>query len=239
MPTLPGSGLQQSVANVAAALGHDKPRPTINGRTLFADIIVYARDTDRQIDLWAIDDPVTVSGGYGGFQTQSRPRKAALTPWMGRDPFSLTIPGLFFNGGASLQDALHDLDVLSSGTSAGGPPVVRVGGAIRTPDHAGLDFVINDVGWGDQIRTRGAITRQTVTLTLLEYVDDRLLAASTLKDRQSRKTVVRHYHVKKGDTLRSIAARELNDSKRWVDIAALNGLRSSGKLKTGQTLRLP
>jgi hypothetical protein len=42
-----------------------------------------------------------------------------------------------------------------------------------------------------------------------------------------------------GEDLLSIAARELGDADRWVEIAALNGIRDPRSIAPGQPLRLP
>jgi len=42
-----------------------------------------------------------------------------------------------------------------------------------------------------------------------------------------------------GDDLLSIAARELGDADRWVEIAQLNGIRDPRSIRPGQVLRLP
>jgi nucleoid-associated protein YgaU len=46
------------------------------------------------------------------------------------------------------------------------------------------------------------------------------------------------YTVKDGDTLTSIAARELGDVTKWVKIAALNGIRDPRALTVGQVIQL-
>ncbi len=48
----------------------------------------------------------------------------------------------------------------------------------------------------------------------------------------------RTYTVKNGDTLGSIAKRELGSTKRWQEIEALNGVKSE-RLSVGMTLKLP
>ncbi len=50
---------------------------------------------------------------------------------------------------------------------------------------------------------------------------------------------IMYYTVRKGDSLWKVAARELNDSARWQEIAQLNQLRSPYLLYLGQTLRMP
>jgi hypothetical protein len=42
-----------------------------------------------------------------------------------------------------------------------------------------------------------------------------------------------------GEDLASIAARELGDAERWVEIAALNGIRDPRAMTPGQVIRLP
>jgi LysM domain len=42
-----------------------------------------------------------------------------------------------------------------------------------------------------------------------------------------------------GDDLLSIAARELGDANRWVEIAQLNGIRDPRSITPGQVIRLP
>lgn len=205
--------------------------------------IVTADDDKRTVHGWLVDDPPTLSGGYGGFRVADRPRKTGLTIWQGRAPFQLDVPMLLSDRGSSVSDEIHNLDVMSSGTSKGGPPTVKVDGAVPVPAHAGELWVIQDVQWGDIVRRSDRVViRQRVNVTLLEYVSDATLEASTESSRTpGGNTVVRHYTVKKGDTLGSIAARQLGDQKRWVDVAAVNGFRSSNDLKPyiGRKIKLP
>ncbi|MEV0113291.1 LysM domain-containing protein [Streptomyces sp. NPDC050844] len=47
------------------------------------------------------------------------------------------------------------------------------------------------------------------------------------------------YTVRKGDTLRSIAAAKLGDRNRWDEIADLNNLKDADEIAIGQKLKLP
>jgi hypothetical protein len=119
------------------------------------------------------------------------------------------------------------------------------------------------------MNTAGNRVRQQVTLSLLEYVHDVYLAersaanrrrhkkttAKTRRGAKSKRHVVRHSGKPKtktktltgavavdfgaGEDLLSIAARELGDADRWVEIAALNGIRDPRAIAVGQVLRLP
>lgn len=223
-------------------------KPPASAAVLAADYVIYERDGDRSVNAWRTDDAPLPTGGYGGWQTHTRPKKRSLVVWEGREPFQIPVPLLLYRNGQPINSLIRDLDAMGSGTDDTPPPVVRIKGALMIPANAGADWVIQDIAWSEEIRhlligrdyhVAQIVTRILATVTLYEHVTDRHLAASTLTDRRGRGTVIKHYKVKKGDTLVSIAAHKLGDPKRWVDIAALNGLRSSGKLKPNQTLRLP
>lgn len=49
----------------------------------------------------------------------------------------------------------------------------------------------------------------------------------------------KQYAVKDGDRLDLIAANELGDSSRWVEIAALNSIDDPTSIKAGQNLKIP
>ncbi|MFH1746309.1 MAG: LysM domain-containing protein [Planctomycetota bacterium] len=49
----------------------------------------------------------------------------------------------------------------------------------------------------------------------------------------------RWYTIRKQDSLTSIAARQLNDGRRWREIAELNGLNEPGKIIPGMRIKLP
>jgi nucleoid-associated protein YgaU len=47
------------------------------------------------------------------------------------------------------------------------------------------------------------------------------------------------YKVQKGDTLYSIARKELGNASRWKELASLNSLQKPYVIKVGQELKLP
>ncbi len=191
------------------------------------------------VGLWLTDDPIVPSEGYGGWQVVDRPNRPGLTDWTGRNPFQLTVPALLYDGGRSVEPDRRALEQLATGSP---PEIVTLKGrALPVPSVCSGKWVIEDLQWSDERRRGGdrSLTRKHVTVVLREYVADTLLRKSTRSSRIGGHQVIRHYRVKKKDTLMSIAARELGSSTRWVDLATLNGLRSSGQLKTGMLLRLP
>jgi hypothetical protein len=115
----------------------------------------------------------------------------------------------------------------------------------------------------------GYRVRQQVTLTLLEYVEDHYLAERAVANRRRKKATAskkkRGAQAKRivakrkakprwarvqpkaatasdfgeGEDLLTIAARELGDAERWVEVAELNGLRDPRAIAPGQVIRLP
>ena len=208
-------------------------------------------------------DPPRITGGYGGWEKVARPRRQALTHWVGRDPLSQAISIVFegFREQESVELDCQKLEQLALPWHKGDePPVVRIH---NEEDHDGaalhteLPWVVEDIEWGDSSRTRkGFRTRQEATVHLLRYVADEYVkpAPPAKKNRQNRKKKNRRsqsplsmpaqsspilYIVKEGDTLTSIAARELGDWRLWIDIADTNGLRDPDFLTIGQQVRMP
>jgi len=173
-----------------------------------------------------------------------------------------------FQAGHSVERQISQLEQLSLPTAAdGSPPRLRIvakGGAVPHTDRV---WVVDSLTWGDGImNAAGDRTRQQVTLALLEWIADvrvnekstttqrrRQAARAKAKPGAARKRVVAGKGKAKtshkrasssstfgdGEDLLSIAARELGDADRWVEIAQLNGLRDPRAISQGQALRLP
>jgi len=153
--------------------------------------------------------------------------------------------------------------------SDGDPPRLRVSAAGSAIPYTDRVWVITALAWGDALMNQaGNRVRQQVTLSLLEYVHDVYLtersaanqrrakaAASTTKQGARSKRVVAKASGKPktktkvratatggfglGESLTSIAARELGDADRWTEIADLNGIRDPQNVDVGTVLRLP
>lgn len=153
--------------------------------------------------------------------------------------------------------------------SDGEPPQVRIATTGAALPYQGRTWVVADLAMGDALmNASGNRVRQQVTLTLLEYVEDVYLAQRSAANRRRRKAqrgkrkrgaatkrlvAKRSSKARRAGSLRSgesddfgsgedlltIAARELGDAERWVEIAELNGLRDPRAISPGQVLRLP
>jgi nucleoid-associated protein YgaU len=187
--------------------------------------------------------PLVPSDGYGGHQVTERPKKRGITDWVGRPPFKVTVPILLSHRGASVENDLRALEGAAiAGDNERPDPVELTGVSLLLPPGSGREgWFIDDIdrsGREDRSSAKTLIRKELV-LTLLEKVKGDTVKEPALTTKVAGKTVVTHYTVKHGDTLQSIAARQLGEASRWTDIAVLNGLRSNGQLKVGMVLKLP
>lgn len=203
--------------------------------------------------------PPAVTGGYGGWEMVARPRRAALTQWKGREPFTATIAfvlgSLVGDDPPSQEVSISRLErlALPNPNPGGEPPVVRARG---TMPHSDLEWVIQIIEWGDSDRNRrGERIVQHGVVTLWRYTaDDRIQlmpAAAEIRRKTAEseralaakkggKTASKKlYYAKSGDTLSSIAADQLGSHKRWKEIGDLNNIRDDKSVVEGQEIRLP
>jgi len=204
-------------------------------------------------------DAPTVTGGYGGWEEIARPGRVALTHWLGRSPYRVSIPLVldawpeagqedYIQTPAELETIIARLERMATPTGPGGvPPIVEVDGAVP---HQDLKWVIENLEWGAAIYARALLPRryrQEVLVTLLENIaDDAIGAAARARNKArantqkgKKHTGYRTYIVKRGDTLQSIAARQLGSAARWGEIGRLNNIRDPRNLKVGQRLKIP
>jgi hypothetical protein len=153
--------------------------------------------------------------------------------------------------------------------SDGQPPRISFVARGAAVPHQQATWVIDTLTWGDAtMNANGNRTRQQVTIAMLEWIADvrvrenspaklqraKLKREKTKQGASNKRVVAGHgrktstTHTLRaaadgtfgaGDDLLSIAARELGDADRWVEIAQLNGLRDPRSISVGQVLRLP
>lgn len=216
-----------------------------------ADMLIMASsgpNTGQLVELWKTDKPLVPAAGYGGHPLAARPKKAALTVFEGRQPFSLEGQFYLWENGQSVQKARGILEALAISPFKGyktrpEPPrcsITARPNLLPPMPNVGKFWWIEDIKWEDEYRLHDwTLTFNVFALTLLEALNDETLqeeetAAGATSTR-------RRYYVKSGDTLHSIAARELHNADRWKEIAKLNNIRSDGQLaqKVGEEIRLP
>ena len=208
--------------------------------------LINAKHAAEIVGAWRTSDPIVPSLGYGGHPIAARPKKKALTIYEGRQPFQMEVPLLLSLGGASVEHLRVRLEVMA--TSAPGrswidepPPGCRIysrRGPLPMPQHIDPDqaWWIEDLKWGEELRTAsGELVRKQVTVTLLEKVEDEAAPPGGAITQRAH-----NYIVRAGDTLASIAARELGSANYWTYIVQLNpAVRSDGNLHPGLILHLP
>ena len=207
---------------------------------------VTLKDLDRDQTITVLQDETPPKlTGVGGWEEVERVRRKSATNWVAQPLKRLSIPLLFdgWRKKESVQAAVNVLGAMGAPVIGVKPPRIKVSGAallIYTGYISGIEWVVEDLDWGDSKRDEnGTLLRAPVTVSLLEYssVD---IATKRLKTRE--KKTRRIYTVKSGDTLLSIARRKLGDATLWKKIASLNNIRdprSNKKLTPGKKLRLP
>lgn len=132
-----------------------------------------------------------LSGGVGGWEVVSRPRRRATAEWVGVDPWSMTLPLMTTgvdargpNQHVVIESKIQDLIALATATKkTGEPPILKVAGPLRLPSPQ-MRWTITDLEWGAQLRNdRGRRIQQEVTVHLLQYVRADVLRGPAAKVR--------------------------------------------------------
>jgi hypothetical protein len=194
--------------------------------------------------------PAIITEGYARWSLIDRDGEASITDYAGITPYAQTVP-VFFDGwtgsvasSSSVESDIRLLERLAVvPDKALLPPVVKVTGNVRRTD---LRWVINGIAWSDDAPAEfishpdtGERYRQGGTVTLLKYEPGELLnGLGEPKNAQGKR--VRTTTVRAGErTLRDVAKRVYGTRTRARDLAKLNDLPLSVKLKTNQRLLLP
>lgn len=205
----------------------------------------------------------SASSGQGGWQIIDRARKKAATEWLDYYPMVMTMDAMF-DGGAGLMPnsvesqiaTLETFEVPATGSFPPLPPVLIVSGPVA---HTDLFWVCSKLTFpgGDDTAIRdvnGVRTQQYFSIELTEYSPSSAITDPNLSPAQQAAqglplgtpgglgTVApsgQNYTVIAGDTLESIAAKQLGNVLLWTQLALLNGLPNGQILAAGTVLQLP
>lgn len=197
---------------------------------------------------------------------RDRARRKGMTEFTGLNPATMPV-AIFLNrwddDGEVEPEILALEKMLDIVPPNDEPPVLTVVGATIPPAFRHLQWVLEGINYGDELRRHnGNRTRAHMVLDFLEYVPPRLLAGgsgslgvtSPAKNSATKakapvvvpagtarkaKASSKTYVVKKGDTLPKIAQKALGNKNRWHEIATLNGINDPKRVTVGDRLRLP
>lgn len=206
---------------------------------------------------WA-DGAVVVTAGYGGWSRVARPRKGALTEWVGRDTLALTIDFKMgeiarYTEGVELRERMRNLEHFAGvDIDDPEPPLFTLNCTPpalipHSAHHASQNkWFIDSLTWDKaQFNINGSGNPISVggTMVVAVYtVDEHLSSAAKRRAARGKGARRKTYRVRKGDTLQKIAARKdiYGDSKKWKKIATANKIRDPKHPgKVGRVLKIP
>lgn len=172
---------------------------------------------------------------FGGYTSTARTARRAVTVFGGVDVEGMSIP-ILFDGWLAQTAVTPQRRILEAMASPSGvndvtpPQPVFITGTVPTPNRW---WVIQSLAPGDDIKLRasdGVCLRQDYVLTVVQQPVDSVIITNG-----------RDYLVRRGDTLTSIAARQLGNAKRWKEIKTDKGkaIRDPKSVHVGQVVRLP
>lgn len=263
-PFAPQEDFDLAAFTSAANDGHPATMPdSLKGLGTFTVIeINNLRKRPRFFTGILTKPPVPVTG-YGGWSRVARPRKVAITEWVGRDVLAIEIEFViddFATGRGVYVEAkcqiLEELAGVESGDPE--PPLLELHsnpdklmphGYARASQNR---WFIESLTWDkENIRYNraGNKIRAAGTIVVAVYSEDARLHPAAQKRAATKPTLTKggskrpYYTVLPGDTLHKIAARRdtYNDWKKWKLIAKANHIRTSKQLKhkIGKVLKLP
>lgn len=213
-------------------------------------------------DAAALPDPES----YGGWSVTPIPKRMGLTEWAGRNPMAITVEFLIdrLSEGNTVyvQEMMDTLDKIVATASRDDEPPICIfdSGGLVPHDYTHAQhvrWVVSGLSWDRDLAVFSESSRRPLRVggafTLLQYNHDTIIDSyEGPADRNRNKNSDNKnkgkakgrgkgtYTVKRGDSLTEIAAHELDDSKRWREIADLNNIRNPRKdLKQGMTLKMP
>lgn len=190
-------------------------------------------DTSKSVTMKRDADPPTITQGSGRWNEVTRPRRTSFVTYNGSDLYRMDVPILFdgWDTGRSMEDAISILNQMcQSPGDYTPPPTVDIEGAVPVK---GGKWVLDPMPtWGTQViwHPDGYRLRQDCVVHLLEFVEADNLSIKPPATNQI-------YHVKAGDTLKSISKQFYGTPKFWSVIKNANKIRDVKKLP--KTLRIP
>jgi LysM repeat protein len=235
---------KQKTTRAAGTVSGSGPTTASLGVPQAGRVRIAAVGAARFVEAWVDGPVVPTESGYGGWTVVEAEGAKGTLEFSGTEPQRWTVP-LKLDGwstGENLQDAWDLLLSLASEQGYDPPPQVRLAGTIP-PDLSSRAWVIEKpVPGSERLTNQGnELLRAQVTLNLIEASFARNIASPIKQAQRAVKGAhpSRTIRARAGDTLVSIASRELGNPERWRDISKLNGGRQPDNVKAGQKIKLP
>jgi hypothetical protein len=221
-------------------------RPTGNplGSPAVGRVRMAPRDGSQPpVEAWVHGQVLPTDSGYAGWVVVPREGQEGTVEYQGVEPKRWVLP-LLADGWAEGVNVQADWDAILALAEKRGskpPPQVWFAGTVP-PGLSRRAWLIEKTSIEDEQLVDGSnrLLRGKLTLNLLAPTST-IDVASPIRQALAKGTGhgVRTIRARAGDTLVSIAARELGDPERWRDISAVNHGLQPDNVKAGQKIRLP
>jgi hypothetical protein len=197
------------------------------------------------VEAW-VDGVVSGQMFGGGLQVVPKEGGTGTVEFAGVDPDRRRLPVLLdaWIEGRDLTEEWDALVCLARPRDRSKPPLVRLAGAVP-PSLLERAWVIEKLEPGERVLSGPngqGITRIDAIVTLIEPLFFLENVASPLEQARRAAEGTHSSHMiraRPGDTLVSIAARELGDPEKWRELSQLNGGIQPDNVKPGQKVKLP
>jgi hypothetical protein len=242
-PTVIGSFPQPTTGGAPDPTAVGSTKPSL-GVPPVGRVRIAAVGDGRFVEAW-VDGPVLpTESGYGGWNVVPAEGAEGTLEYAGVDPERWTLP-LKLDAWSSGEDLQPVWDLLMSFASQQGddpPPQVRMAGTIPPGLNARAWIIEKPVPGSERLTNQhNQLLRAQVTLNLIKASFARNIASPLKQAQRAAKGAhsSRTIRARAGDTLVSIAARELGNPLKWRDISKLNGGLQPDNVKAGQRIKLP
>ena len=175
-----------------------------------------------------------------GWVETARPLRKSMVEWTGKPLDRLTVPIVLDewpDGGVQGEvDTLVGWMRRPGGAQT--PPTVTCHGPRLPLDVTGRQWALEAVELGDDqlFREDGVLCRQDAVVTLLEQPDDDPTVVKVKADRNPRDIIL----ARRGDTIETVARRELGSAAKAAAIRRLNpGLKAGKPIPPGTVVVIP
>ena len=192
------------------------------------------------MDILLGDTSPRVTQGYSTFNEITRPKRSTAIEYTGKDLFKISVPCLLdgWVENRSVEPQIRELEVLavSRGGKGNPPQDFKINGPVP---HNDLQWMIENLEWGDAIYDGDTRLRQFVVLNLVQKLDMPYLLKNGGDAPRAVSPGWRVVQTRDGD-LRRLAQTMLGDSRLWNRMRQKNGKKfRDWSVPKNTTVRVP